>query len=148
MIPALAVTTLVTGCLSSGHGSSSTAALNDEVHDGTFAFTVTRVDIGTPKIGRATAQGVFVIVDLKVKNLGDGPRTVYCQNQILKDLAGKGYDDAMTIGDRENLINIAPGRQVHVTCAFDVPKGTLPGTLVVHASQFSRGVSVKLLQTG
>jgi Domain of unknown function (DUF4352) len=137
----LAATTSVTGCL----GSSATRGLGDEVHDGQFAFTVTAIDLGVPNIGSKTAQGVFVVVDLTVKNLSDIERTVYCQNQKLKDLAGKTYDDAVTVGSRENLININPGKQVHVKCAFDVPVGTLPSTIEVHDSPYSSGAAVQVL---
>ena len=142
-IPALAVTTLVTGCL--GPGPSSSPSLNEEVRDGNFAFTVTAVNIGVPKTGYQTAQGVFVVFQIMVKNVGDAPRTVYCQNQRLKDQAGKTYDDAVSIVGREGEANVSPGREVHITCAFDVPKGTLPAAIVVHDSPYSKGVKVQVL---
>jgi hypothetical protein len=141
----LCVTASVTGCLSSVHSSSATAALNDEVHDGGFAFTVTGVNLGVPKIGYQSAQGVFVVVDITVQNIGDEARTVYCQNQMLKDLAGKTYNDAVDVGRRDDLINIDPGKKVHFTCAFDVPVGTLPAAIEVHDSAYSRGATVKVL---
>ena len=139
------VTVTVTGCLGPVHNSSGTAALNDEVRDGKFAFTVTGVNIGVPKIGYLTAQGVFVVVDITARNIGDEPRTVYCQNQKLKDLAGKTYNDAVDAGRREDLINIDPGKQVRVACAFDVPVGTLPAAVEVHDSAYSKGATVKVL---
>ena len=143
-IPALAAATLVTGCLGSVHSSSP--SLNDEVRDGNFAFTVTAVNIGVPKTGYQTAQGVFVVFQIMVKNLGDAPRTAYCQNQRLKDQAGRTYDDAVSIVGREGEANIGPGKEVHITCAFDVPKGTLPAAIVVHESPYSKGVKVQVLE--
>jgi hypothetical protein len=113
---------LVTSCLSSVHSSSPTASLNEEVHVGTFAVTVTAVDLGRPKVGYQIAQGVFVIVDSRVKNIGDAPRTADCQNQKLKDLAGKTYADRVNVGAGEDLINVKPGQQVQLSCAFDVPE--------------------------
>jgi Domain of unknown function (DUF4352) len=136
----------VTGCLGSLHSSSATASLNDEVHVGAFAFTVRSVDIGTPTIGIKAAQGVYVVVRFTVKNIGDTPRSVYCQNQKIKDLAGKTYDDAVNVGSGEDLFNINPGREIRFSCAFDVPKDTLPGTVEVHDSAYSKGVAVTVLQ--
>jgi hypothetical protein len=144
-VTALAITTSVTGCHSSVPSSHPTVSLNQEVHDGNLAFTVTRVDIGTASIGVQTAQGVFVIADITVKNIADEPRTAYCQNQKLKDLAGKTYDDAVTVGGGEDLVNIKPGKQVRFTCAFDVPKGTLPSAIEVHDRTHSPGATVKVL---
>lgn len=106
---------LVTGCDDPvpkvEYGSTPTVALNEAVDIGAFAFTVTNVELGLPKIGTRTAQGTFVVVDITVENIGDGSRTVYCQNQILKDLAGKRYDNGITLGDGEDLINIKPGNR-------------------------------------
>jgi hypothetical protein len=142
----LALTTSVTGCLSSGHSSSPTVSLNEEVNVGKFAFTVTQVNIGVPKIGYETAQGVFLVVSLTAKNIGDEPRTVYCQHQKLKDLAGKTYDNAVTVGRGDDMINIYPGKQVPFKCAFDVPIGTLPATVEVHDLAYSKGATVEVLQ--
>jgi hypothetical protein len=75
-VSALAAAVLVTGCLGTEQrtppGSSPTAALNEEVHDGGLAFTVTRVELAQPKIGYRSAQGTFVVVSMTVKNMGDG----------------------------------------------------------------------------
>jgi hypothetical protein len=99
---AVAALAATTGCHGSAQGSSPTVALNQEVRDGRFAFRVTRVDISTPNIGIQTAQGVFVVVDITVQNIGDEPRTMYCQT----------YDDAVTVGRGEDLINLNPGKRV------------------------------------
>ena len=92
----LAAGLLVAGCDSSArqpaHVAAPTVALNHEVDVDSFAFTVTAVELAQPKIGYLTAQGTFVVVDMTVRNIGDGLRTVYCQNQNLKDLAGRTYD--------------------------------------------------------
>ncbi|MCV7196951.1 DUF4352 domain-containing protein [Mycobacterium angelicum] len=141
----VAVAIVVSGCLSWVHSSAPTASLNDEVRDGNFAFTVTVIDLGVQKIGYQAPQGVFVVVHLMVKNIGKLPRTVYCQNQTLRDQAGRKYDNALTVGSREDQININPGSQVHVRCAFDVPVGTLPATLQVRDSPYSKGAIVTLL---
>jgi hypothetical protein len=86
-----------------------------------------------------------VVVDIVVQNIGDEPRTMYCQNQKLKDLAGKSYDDAVTVGGGEDVIKINPGKKVRVTCAFDVPKGTLMAAVEVHDRAYSPGAAVQVL---
>src|SRR5882757_8887853 len=115
-VSALTAAVLATGCLGpekgTPPGSSPTFALNEEVHDGGFAFTVTRVELAQPKIGYQSAQGTFVVVSMTVKNIGDGLRTVYCQNQVLTDLRGKTYVDAVPAGADEDMMNIKPGRRV------------------------------------
>jgi hypothetical protein len=141
----LAVATAVTGCQTSLQSSSPTFSLNQEVRDGKFAFIVTRVNISAPNIGIHTAQGTFVVVDITVQNIGDEPRTMYCQNQKLKDLAGKTYDDAVIVGGGEDAININPGKKVGVTCAFDVPRGTLTAAVEVHDRANSPGAAVQVL---
>jgi len=142
----------VTGCDNPApqteYGSTPTVALNEAVDIGAFAFTVTNVELGQPKIGTRTAQGTFVVVDISVENIGDGPRTVYCQNQIVKDLAGKRYENGVTVGDGEKLINIEPGNRVDFQCAFDVPVGTLTGGVEVHDTSYSAGVTVRVLSPG
>lgn len=133
---------LVSGCLGTTHRSGP--SFGDEVRDGDFAFTVTSISLGVPKTGNRTAQGVFVVVNLTVKNVGTGPRSVYCQNQTLRDPAGKRYENGVAIGDDEDQLRIKPGKAAHVTCAFDVPTSTLPAVIEVRDSQFSRGVRVTL----
>jgi predicted RecA/RadA family phage recombinase len=141
-VAVITVAASITGCHASRHG---TASLNDEVRDGDFAFTVTAINLGVPQTGNQTAQGVFVVVQLMVRNISGGARSVYCQNQILKDFAGKRYDNAVNIGNRNDLTTVEPGRQVHITCAFDVPTGSLPASLQVHDARYSSGVTLTLL---
>src|SRR5882757_967297 len=109
-VSALAAAVLVTGCLGPEQrpppGSPPTAALNQEVHDSGLAFTVTRVELSQPKIGYRSAQGTFVVVSMTVKSIGDGRRGVYCQNQVLKDLKGRTYVDAVPVGADEDMVNI------------------------------------------
>jgi hypothetical protein len=106
------------------------------------------VELGQPNIGSRTAEGTFVIVSLRVRNIGDWPRTVYCQNQRLTDLRGRTYDNAVPVGAGEDTDNIQPGKQVDVQCAFDVPVGTLAGAVDIHDQPFSGGVTVRVLSAG
>lgn len=122
--------------------------MNDEVRDGTLAFTVTAIHLGVPETGHRTAQGVFVVVNLMVKNDGPTPRAVYCQDQMLTDFSGKNYEHAFNLDSPNDRTNIEAGKQVLVTCAFDVPKAMLPASITLRASQFSHGVRVALMAGG
>ena len=130
------------------YGSAPTVALNEVVDIGSFAFTVTNVELGQPKIGTRTAQGTFVVVDITVENIGDGLRTVYCQNQILKDLAGRRFENGVTVGDGDDMIGIKPRDRVEFQCAFDVPVGTLTGVVELHDTAYSAGATVRVLSPG
>jgi len=153
LVSVLTAGLLVVGCdddatRQPAYGSAPTVALNQPVDVGTFEFTVTSVELGQPKVGSRTAQGTFVVVDIAVKNIGDGPRTVYCQNQILKDLAGRRYENGETVGAGDDMIRIEPGNQVRFQCAFDVPVGTLAGAVEVHDTAYSPGATVRVLSRG
>ncbi|WP_310785761.1 DUF4352 domain-containing protein [Mycobacterium sp. Z3061] len=134
------------GCLGAQHASNP--SLNDEVRVGDLAFTVTAINLGVPQTGHRTAQGVFVVVNLAVGNKGDRPRSVYCQDQTLRDPAGKRYGNAMNLDSPADLVTVGPGNRVLVKCAFDVPTGTLPAAIELRDSQYSKGVRVTLLGGG
>jgi Domain of unknown function (DUF4352) len=145
IIALVAAATSLTACMGPLHDTTPAAGLNEVVREGRFAFTVKSVDMGVPKVGRRTAEGVFVVVQIAVRNIGDDLRSVYCQNQRLKDLAGKTYHDGVTVGGAENMSNIKPGKEAQFECAFDVRVATLPGVVDVHDLAFSRGVAVTVL---
>ena len=130
------------------YGAVPSVALNEPVDVGGFAFTVTSVELGRLKVGNRTAEGTFVVVDITVRNIGDGPRTVYCQNQILKDLAGKRYEDGVAVSGGEEMISIEPGERAAFQCAFDVPVGTLTGAIEVHDTAYYAGATVRVLSGG
>lgn len=134
------------GCLGAPHPSDP--SLNDEVRVGDLAFTVTAINLGVPQTGHRTAQGVFVVVDLAVGNTGERPRSVYCQDQTLRDSAGKRYGNAMNLDSPADLFTVGPGSKMLVKCAFDVPTGTLPAAIELRDSQYSKGVRVTLLGGG
>jgi hypothetical protein len=91
----LIVSATVSGCRglatsTTASSSSAAASVGQEVRDGKFAFTVTKVDADHRKsIGDQTAQGEFVVLTLTVKNIGNEPQTYSGANQKLKDAAGK-----------------------------------------------------------
>ena len=73
---------------------------------------------------------------------------MYCQNQVLIDLRGKTYVDPVPVAADEDMMDITPGKQVDVQCAFDVPVGTLAGVVQVHGQAYSAGATVKVLSVG
>ncbi|MBI2699391.1 hypothetical protein A9W98_01605 [Mycobacterium gordonae] len=134
------------GCLGARHASAP--SINDEVRVGELAFTVTSINLGVPATGHRTAQGVFHVVNLMIQNKGDRPRSVFCQDQTLRDPAGKRYTNVANIESPGDLVRIDPGAKVLVKCAFDVPSGTLPAAIELRDSPYSRGVTVRLLGGG
>lgn len=131
------------GCFGARHASAP--SLNDEVRIGALAFTVTAINLGVPKTVHRAAQGVFVVVNLMVNNVGDRPRSVSCQDQTLKDPAGKRYENAVNVDSPGDLVRVGPGAKVLIKCAFDVPTGALPAAIELRDSPYSRGVTVTLL---
>lgn len=126
--------------------------IGQEVRDGKFAFTVAGVtnsktvpdDPSEPK----TAQGVYVIVSMTVKNIGDRAQGYYGNNQKLIDSQGRQFSpdsmaDIALNGDNDGT-DINPGNQIKVSVAFDVPDGTQPTQVVLHDSAYSGGVNVNL----
>jgi uncharacterized protein DUF4352 len=153
LLSLLAAGILVAGCDDDAapqpaYGSAPTVALNEPVDVGAFAFTVTDVELSQPEIGNRTAEGTFVVVGITVRNIGDGPRSVYCQNQVLRDLSGRRYENGVTVDGRDDMISVEPATTVNFRCAFDVPVGTLAGAVEVHDTAYAAGATVRVLSAG
>lgn len=132
-------------------------ALGEQVHDGDLAFVVTRVsDAGTvgdqanPAL-QATATGTFVVVHLEVLNLGKTTHTFLGDEQKLKDAAGKEYvPDSMANLLARNAeqfepgAELVPGSQKRSVLVYDVPAGTVPKEIDLHADYKSKGAKVLL----
>ncbi|MBV8182678.1 MAG: DUF4352 domain-containing protein [Mycobacterium sp.] len=129
------------------HTTAAPAGMGQEVLDGKFAFIVTQVDT-SPTFGHTSAQGVYVIVSMAVRNVGTQAQFFEWAAQKLKDNSGREYSasfmDPSLIGDVVNSID--PGLQVSVKLAFDVPPGTKPTQIVVRDSLSSHGAPVNLTQ--
>lgn len=142
---------------SSGGGSSSgakTVGLNQPANDGKFQFTVKGVDCSNKTIGTdpvsTTANGVFCIVSIDVKNIGDQAQTLDASSQYGYDAQGKKYSTDTKSefylpnqgGALFNQLN--PGSAVSGQFVFDVPAGTKLTKLELHDSLLSGGVNVNL----
>ncbi len=129
------------------------AGIGDKVRDGKFEFTVVKVKPGVKSIGpdgfQEKAQGQFVLVTLRVENIGDEPQTFVDSAQ--KGFDGKGREVApdstagIYIEDNEVFFEeINPGNTVKGQIVFDIPKGATLTGLELHDSLFSGGVKVSL----
>lgn len=125
----------------------------DPVRDGKFEFVVSKVENGPAQLGdeylNEKAQGRFVLVTVKVTNIGDEARQLSDSNQKLFDGKGRSYEAnstaAILLPDNEVLYeNINPGNSVTGTLVFDVPKGAEPTKIELHDSAFSGGITVDL----
>ena len=118
--------------------------------DGGLTFSVTGVE-STPSVQyqdapvEKTAQGEFLIVHMTVLNSGAEPATFLSTYQKL-NAGGITYytDDEATFYLNGGLAELNPGDTADVAIAFDVPPGTLPESLEVHADPIGAGVEVPL----
>jgi hypothetical protein len=128
------------------------AGIGDEVRDGKFAFTVTKVKHGISHVGNQylgqDAQGQYVEVLVKVSNISNKPQTFFGSNQKL--YVGKRQydaDDAASMylpGSKSLMEPINPGNAVAGTILFDLPVGAKPTKIELYDSAFSGGVTVAL----
>ncbi|GAA2534084.1 hypothetical protein GCM10009860_12850 [Microbacterium mitrae] len=120
--------------------------LNTPLTVGEFEFTVT----GSAELGATigeeplshTAQGVFLQVDLSVKNIGNKSETFFDSYVTLVDVEGKQYDaDSMASIYLDSAatwaLGINPGNTMAGPVVFDVPAGTVAEFLMVKDNMFA-----------
>ncbi len=129
------------------------AGVGTPVRDGKFEFTVTSVAPGVARVGDdlfgEDAQGQFLLVHLRVTNIGDEAQMFDGSSQKLLDTAGRTHSAdtaaAIYVGDSNSFLNqINPGNSVDGTVVFDIPADAAPASLELHDSAFSGGVTVAL----
>ncbi len=105
---------------SSAKSAPAAATLGTPVRDGKFEFTVKSVKDGPRIIGSeqfgTKPQGRFVLVDVKVENVGDAPQTFFGNNQYLY-IGDKKYaadtEAAIYLDDAKSLLeDINPGNSL------------------------------------
>jgi hypothetical protein len=131
----------------------SLPGIGDKARDGKFMFTVTKVKPGVAQIGSkdfgVKAQGQFVLVSVKVKNIGDEAQSLFGDNQTLF-IGGKKYSAdtkaAIYLDDSKSIFEeINPGNTLNGIIVFDVPKSATGFEKIeLHDSAFSGGVDVDL----
>ncbi|MGB3698617.1 MAG: DUF4352 domain-containing protein [Gordonia sp. (in: high G+C Gram-positive bacteria)] len=138
-----------------GGSDNSSAGINTPVRDGKFEFTVTGVEKNLSSVGdnpylTQQAQGQFVIVSVKVENIGDKPQSFSPTSQKVVDSQGRSFEPDTTaqvaLGGSDIPIwdNINPGNSVDVKLVYDMPKNAAPASIELHDSMFSGGASVNL----
>ena len=124
------------------------------VRDGGFEFSVLETgrakqvgDPTTPGLS-VDAHGVFIVITLAIRNVGNAPLTFIDRDQTLIDDRGEPHavsNAADIYGNRGiRSTTIGPGDALTVHLAFDVPGPTVPRTLVLRSSATSGGVEVPL----
>ncbi|MGW4469652.1 DUF4352 domain-containing protein [Nonomuraea sp. NPDC004354] len=131
---------------------ASAGAVGELVQDGDLAFTVIKTEradrVGSLRFGEE-AQGVFLLVHLRVTNMGDKAESFFGSRQKLIDQAGREYEAstkaAIYLRDSNSLYEkINPGNTVEGVVVFDIPTSATPTLVELHSSSFSRGAKVKL----
>ncbi|MBI1759527.1 MAG: DUF4352 domain-containing protein [Actinobacteria bacterium] len=165
---------VITGVVSSMNGSGSStsggstgpgsgqaakpapkaAGIGIPIRDGKFEFTVVAVKQGVAQLGNqyvsTTAQGQFVLVTVKVENVGTVSQMFDGSNLYLYDTQGRKFEASLAaaiyLGDQAKsfLNDINPGNAVTGVVAFDIPKGAKLARLELHDSVLSGGVDISL----
>ena len=131
---------------------SVTHGIGDAVRDGQFEFVVTSVSCGHDEIVngilRATPQGQFCVLELRVANVGDKPRQFADGAQRAFGPNGDQYAADTGAGLVANGSGVAywntvnPGNSIEAKVVFDLPPGATISSLELHDSGLSGGVRV------
>ncbi|WP_019812772.1 DUF4352 domain-containing protein [Saccharomonospora saliphila] len=128
------------------------AAIGQPVRDGNFEFTITGVErqpsVGDPSFPQYP-QGEYVVIPVRVVNVGTDPRSLTDTDQYLYDTSARQYsaDSAagvMIPGNEVLYTPINPGNNVEGELVFDVPPGTELDHIELHDSFLSEGATVTL----
>jgi hypothetical protein len=133
---------------------ASAAGIGTPVRDGKFEFTVTDVQTGVKNVGNQylnqDAQGLFTLVTVRVRNIGDESQMFDGSNVAGADSQGREVSSDSAAGiyaneDTEAFLNdINPGNEVTAVVVFDLPKGEKLVSVDVHDSMFSGGAQISL----
>jgi len=132
--------------------------IDSKVRDGKFEFVITKVthakSVGDTSLGLGdTAQGRYVILHIRVTNIGTEAQTLDDSAQYVYDAAGRKFSASTSADIDLGGVNgqsstwfddINPGNSVHGRIAFDLPAGDKAVKAELHDSAFSDGVTVKL----
>ncbi|MDG4663860.1 DUF4352 domain-containing protein [Mycobacterium sp. 236(2023)] len=123
-------------------GGTTDGPMEFSVSSAEFRPTVTSPDAPVEK----TAAGMFIVVQLTVTNTSDAPTTFLGTFQKLR-ASGEVFsiDDEATFYAGGGSAELNAGDSVDVGLVFDVPPGTVPESVELHADPTSRGVEMSLL---
>ena len=127
------------------------SSVGQPVRDGNFEFVVTGVErtdvVADPEFPelQKTATGEFVLVNMKVTNVGSEPQTFFASFNTLSDGTTEfTSDDEAWIYLGNTLADLNPGDSIETAVVFDVPVGTDLESIELHDGPFSEGVVVGL----
>jgi len=127
------------------------SSVGQAVRDGNFEFVVTGVDrapvVADPEFPdlQKTAAGEFLLVNMRVTNVGAEPQTFFASFNTLSDGTTEfTSDDEAWIYLGNTLADLNPGDSIDTAVVFDVPVGTDPESVELHDGPFSEGVVVGL----
>jgi uncharacterized protein (UPF0333 family) len=134
--------------------TQSVVPAGQQAVDGDLGFTVTNIaysktagDPSNPPYITSTAQGVYVIITVTIRNVGNKVQSYFASNEKLIDSSGRQYSFDST-GDlwanKSPVLPMAPGGLASTKMVFDVPEGTQPTQLELHQSLLSTGVKLNL----
>lgn len=141
--------------------TASESRVGQEVHNGPFSFTVTRMEcvgqeVGTPP-GTRVAQGRFCLLHLNLRNVGDQPASYSGAGQLVADTSAKRYSPGVmdagppppplvtATGDKEiTNIRLNPGSEAAGVLIFDMPVAAKPAEFEFHSGPRTIGVKVRL----
>ncbi|MGB0972922.1 MAG: DUF4352 domain-containing protein [Mycobacterium sp.] len=150
-----ATTTLGGGLGESPTGTATPTAMPappeiEVATDGALAFSVDSVEF-TPTVSSAdfpiekTAAGEFAVVHMEVTNTSDEPVTFLGTFQkLMADSTVYSIDDVATFYTGGSLVELDPGDRADIALVFDVPPGTDPETIELHADPLGPGVELPL----
>jgi hypothetical protein len=128
----------------------TTVVPTGDVTDGPLSFTVHGIEIGPTVVMsdaplEMTAEGEFIVVRMTVTNVGTDPASFVGMFQTLR-AGGTTYPlaDEATAYLEGTAASLEPGASADVSVAFDVPPGTVPEAIELHAEPNSPGAEVPL----
>jgi len=142
----------------SGASTAQAAATPGQVaHDGDFAFVIKSATCGKVAARAVWADGygekvpgdaTECIFKIRVTDDKGEAQTFFDSNQYVYDSHGRQYsadDNAGTflLGDEDDT-QVNPGITITAKVPFQFPDGINPKRLVLHDSEFSGGVTVKI----
>jgi hypothetical protein len=126
-------------------------SVGQPARDGNFEFVVTGVErvpvIADPEYPelQKTPAGEYLLVRMKVTNVGAEPQTFFASFNTLSDGTTEfTADDEAWVYLGNTVTDLNPGDSIDTAVVFDVPVGTEPESVELHDGPFSDGVVVGL----
>jgi hypothetical protein len=149
-LAALALAATLSGCAflpipKPPHAAPPPAELGSEVRDGRLAFVVSKVGPPEHWFGQPPA-GEWIMAEVSVRNVGDGPQAFSVGNVALVDSEGREYAPTVPPSFAGHvgafMVDLNPGFDTSAQVMFDVPPGTAVSQVELHDVASSAGARV------